>query len=52
MTRVGPYNVLTNRDDFNFLKDLICYTNTDSLINNLEKFKTRMKLNSPVIVCI
>ena len=52
MTRADPYNVLTNRDDFNFLKDLIWYTNTDSLINNLDKRKTRMKLNFPVIVYI
>ena len=57
MTRVGnPYNVLTNRDDFNdskFLKKLICwYTNADSLINKLDELRTRIKLYSPDIVCI
>ena len=52
MTRVGnPCNVLTNRDDFNdskFSQRLICWcTNADSLINKLDKLKTRIKLFSP-----
>ena len=56
MTRVGNPYILTNRDDFNdskFSQRLICwYTNADSLIDKLNKLKTRIKLYTPDIVCI
>ena len=47
---------LINVDDFNdskFSQRLICwYTNIDSLINKLDKLKSRLKLYFPDIVCI